>query len=105
MLSLTADDADRVIAVAPGDEITIALGENPTTGFQWTIEALPPALTLVASEFEGGDSSRPGAGGRRTIRLRAAGPGTANVRLRYSRKWEDAASARHYTFTFAIRSA
>ena len=105
MIAVTAEDADRTIAVKVGDEIAIALAENSTTGFQWTVESLPPELTMIASDLEGGDAARPGAAGRRTIRLHAASPGTAQLRLRYGRRWEGEGGGRQCAFTFAIKSA
>jgi inhibitor of cysteine peptidase len=106
MVSLTSEDAGRPISVNAGEAIEIGLPENPTTGFRWSIESLSGELTLVSSEFEPAAQPKPGAGGRRAIRLRANDPGAGELQLRYSREWQSAsANARTAIFTFAIKSA
>jgi len=71
--------------VTVGDEISIRLAENPSTGFRW----LEPqydrgSLEYLGSEYEPG-GTRPGAAGTRVVRFRAVTPGRASVRLRNDR--------------------
>jgi predicted secreted protein len=105
-MKLTESDADRSIAVTAGDEVTITLSENRTAGYQWSVEATTGGVTVVSSDFEASSDGRPGAGGHRTLVVRAASPGAGEVRLRYQRSWKaDAGSGRQCRFTFEIKSA
>jgi inhibitor of cysteine peptidase len=106
MVALTAKDADRSIDVHSGDEISVTLAENPTTGFRWAIASLTGELTLLSSDFDRSTDARPGAGGRRTIRLRAGRAGTGELRVRSGRSWEtESTDVRELRFSFAIKSA
>lgn len=106
MITITADDADRAITVKAGEEIAVSLSENRTTGFRWTIESLAGQLTLVSSEYEPPVDSRPGAGGRRAIVLRAGSAGSGELQLRYERTWEaGSGDVRRCRFGFVIKSA
>jgi inhibitor of cysteine peptidase len=106
MQTLTAEDADRVATIAQGEEFAIALDENPTTGFRWTIASITNTLSVVSSEFTAPDSSRAGAGGRRTVRLRAERPGDGELQFQSRRPGAgDAPSARDYSFRFVVTPA
>jgi len=106
MVAVTAEDADRLVDVHPGDEISVTLTENPTTGFRWAIASLTGELTLLSSDFDRSAGARPGAGGRRTIRLRAGGSGAGELRVQSKRSWvTDPDRAWELTFSFAIRPA
>src|SRR5262245_8889753 len=106
MTSITAKDVDRPITVAAGEEISLTLDENRTTGFQWTVESVEGEVTLVSCEFESPAGGRAGTAGRRAILLRAQGPGSAELRLRYRRPWETGSeTARQSTFRFVVKPA
>jgi inhibitor of cysteine peptidase len=106
MLSLTAADADRVVTIAKGDELHIVLDETPTTGFRWMIASVTDTLSVLSSEFTAPASSRPGAAGHRTLRLRAERPGDGELRLQSRRPGaSDASAARHCCFRFVITPA
>ena len=106
MVTLTAADADRRVAVIAGDDIQLVLDENRTTGYHWAIESLTGPLTLVSSDFDAPGSDRPGAGGRRRIVIRADSPGDGGVMLRYERAWEaGSGDIRHLTFSIVVKSA
>src|SRR5215831_11720221 len=106
MVVLTAEDANQSADVHPGDEISVTLAENPTTGFRWTIASLTGELTLLSSDFDHSADDRPGAGGRRTIRLRAGQTGTGELRVQSKRSWEtNPDDARQLRFSLVIKPA
>jgi inhibitor of cysteine peptidase len=106
MKPLTADDAEQTIEVTTGEEIVVTLEENPTTGYQWTVDELVGHLTSVSSEFAAPGTQRPGAGGHRTIVLRATGSGPAELRVRYARPWGgETSDARRLRFRFVVKPA
>ncbi len=88
MVNLALDAAEQSITVTAGDTITVTVAENPTAGFQWTMEHLTGPMTLASSAFEAPPDAKPGAGGRRTFVLHADGRGVAELRLRYARRWD-----------------
>ncbi len=89
----------REVTLAEGDTLEVTLPENPTTGFQWSLESNgQPVCSLVDSSFEP-SGGPPGAGGRHRWRFAAVRPGQAHVALAYGRPW---AQAQRPSRTFAI---
>src|SRR5450756_527596 len=48
----TAADDGATVAASVGEQFTVSLEENPTTGYEWDMKA-GPGLTLVGDEFVG----------------------------------------------------
>ena len=106
MKILGASDTEQTVTISPGEEINVALDENPTTGFHWTVDSVSGALDVLSSDFHAPSSPRPGAGGRRTVRLRAGNGGMGELQLRYDRPGPNRSeSARHLRFRFAVKPA
>jgi inhibitor of cysteine peptidase len=81
-MELGKADANQRRHVPPGEEVTVRLAENPSTGFRWTEpEYDTNVLEYLGSEYESG-GVRPGAAGTRVVRFRAAGPGQSSIRMR-----------------------
>jgi inhibitor of cysteine peptidase len=103
MISISSDGADRAVNVPAGEEISVTLPENPTTGYRWVVEAVTGDLALVSADFSPPKEVKPGAGGHRTIHLRAGARGHGELRLRYERAWEGASDgARRCLLTFTV---
>ncbi len=85
-----ADNGSRFNAHV-GDTIEIALDENPTTGYRWTMTP-STAIQLLQDSVFAADPS-PGAGGRRHFRLSVLQRGEYPLLLRYERPWEGERSA------------
>jgi len=106
MKTLNADDADQKVTISPGEDISVILQENPTTGFHWTVESVSGGVSVLGSEFNAPSDPRHGAGGQRTIRLRAGDDdGAGELHLRYTRPGADPSEARHLRFVFAVTPA
>lgn len=106
MKILNADDANQTVTISPGEEITVTLQENPTTGFRWTVESVSGDVSVLGSDFKAASNPRPGAGGERTVRLRAGNDGGAGeLQLRYNRPGADLSEAKHLRFGFAVTPA
>jgi inhibitor of cysteine peptidase len=79
--------SDAVLEVARGDAIDVRLAENATTGFRWRIKADGgPLLALEEDRTSSDAKNRPGAGGSRRWRFRAASAGHATIELAYARR-------------------
>jgi len=74
------------ITVDQGDEFVIALGSNPTTGYEWTA-ADNPDVTFVSSKQVTG-STLPGAPSTQQLTFRADHAGSSTLELDYLRSFE-----------------
>ncbi|MEN8173127.1 MAG: protease inhibitor I42 family protein [Chloroflexota bacterium] len=83
------------LEVGAGDEFSVNLCSNPTTGFQWieTVSISDPSVTLqISHQFfgpdEGGESSLPGTPGSQLWNFKALEEGSSLLSFEYSRDWE-----------------
>jgi inhibitor of cysteine peptidase len=91
-VNLTQDDSGQPRIVQIGDEITVVLDENPTTGYRWHADTDAAGLELTADSYQG--PQRPaGASGTRHLTFTARRPGPVRLRLVKRRSWEQAAVA------------
>jgi predicted secreted protein len=96
------------VALRAGDEITVRLCSNPSTGYQWTEEAeigdtdvlVQQSHAYQAPPEEGGPPA-PGTPGVEVWVFRAIGSGESVTRLEYSQPWEGGEKAA-WTFNLTI---
>lgn len=76
--------------VKVGEEFTIELESNPTTGYEWKMTTRPDAaiLGLTTDEFVAPQSSATGAPGMHVFRFKALKAGNTNMVFQYARSWE-----------------
>jgi len=87
-----------------GDEFTIFLDANPSTGYTWEADFDSELLQLVASEFRQGAAPRGmvGVGGEQRFTFRGLKAGTTDVTFTYKRPWEQEV-AKRIVFTVCIK--
>jgi predicted secreted protein len=95
---LPASDTPDRFATTVGEEFSIVVASNPSTGFSWkVVEPLDARVAFVAQSYEGappvGSTPMPGAGGKATLRFKAVSTGEASVTIRYARPWEQPGTA------------
>jgi inhibitor of cysteine peptidase len=77
------------ITVKVGQEFTITLHSNATTGYQWslvgTLDATRVALVGTGSRYVRTEGDAPGSGGVEIWTFKAVGAGQATITLLYSR--------------------
>jgi inhibitor of cysteine peptidase len=96
-------DNGATVQVQQGAKITIALKENPTTGYRWTISSIDEAfLKSDGDEFLPADQKIPGAGGLRKFFFHANGEGSTRLSLMNKRAWQGDEKAGS-TFNLAVR--
>jgi len=82
---------DVVMHSVVGGELTVTLGSNPTTGFQWSEDAEisdESVIRQVSHEFVGpGIDKPPGTPGEEVWTFKALRKGTVTTLLEYSRPW------------------
>jgi inhibitor of cysteine peptidase len=90
---MNVNSISREIEVAKGGTVTVILGSNQTTGFQWSEQAVIGDTTIleqtshkyVSSET---DTQVVGAAGKEEWTFKALKSGTTTVTMEYSRPWE-----------------
>ena len=93
---------DVVMSTVVGGELTVTLGSNPTTGFQWLEDAEisdESIIKQVNHEFVGPEIDKPpGTPGEEVWTFRALKKGTVTTFLEYSRPWIEE-DTDHWTVT------
>jgi inhibitor of cysteine peptidase len=83
----TEDNNGSTVELATGDTFQIKLNENPTTGYQWTLETTD-GLEIMSDNFLPPATGLVGAGGIHEWDIKATASGTQQVTGVYSRSWE-----------------
>lgn len=80
-----------IFEVGVGDELTVVLESNATTGYAWELETSPLAdvVGLVDDVYVEPDTDLVGAPGRQELTFEAVGEGTAELSLWYVRSFDD----------------
>ena len=85
------DDTDSLseVSLDVGDQLSVSLEANPTTGYSWELGPLPDGLQLVSSDFEEPGGSLVGAPGMQLFVFDVVGLGSGILRLEYVRVFDD----------------
>ena len=83
-------DGKKLMEVKAGEEFSISVYANPSTGYEWQLaEALDADyLVLVNKEYSGGDPTLVGSGCEQQWTFKALKPGSTKISLKYLRSWE-----------------
>ena len=88
---------NRTIALSVGDTKTIALSENPRTGYGWQVDTAGSSNLAIArvndAGHQPGQSGLIGAPDAHRWQIEAQAPGTAKIVFAYARAWEHVAPA------------
>lgn len=106
-ISLSIADSNKTIQAAAGQEVSIRLPENPTTGYKWLLKGTTSHKVKRLSDKYTADPApkgKVGVGGNHTFRYRLMQKGTAKVWLVYARPWEKENNwAQRYEVTFNVK--
>ncbi len=83
-------DSD-IITAKSGENFSITMESNPTTGYSWSIEEpLPEILQKVSNEYKPYNTSGNivGSGGHEIWTFKAIAKGNTALTFQYSRPWE-----------------
>lgn len=97
-------DTGVPIRIRPGDEFSIVLGSNPTTGFMWKM-TLPEGQRVVeslGSEYVSSNATLPGAPGEEIFRFKGAASGEIKADFVYRRPWEAKTAPLRKIFTILV---
>ena len=97
-----ADDG-KTVRLHVGDQLTIDLHENATTGYRWAFDAADPAIATVrGAEFTG--AAGVGAGGRMRWVVTAVASGETRLHGKLWRQWEGEGSVKQrYAVTVRVQ--
>ena len=87
------------LAMQVGDEWTVRLSANASTGYEWTLQSGTDGsiLELVSSEYQDADDAEGvGSDGTQVFVFQAVGIGTTSILIYYQRSWECDAPADQY---------
>ena len=106
-LSLSEVDNSRTINTSIGEEITISLAGNATTGYNWIFTSTNGTLFKTIQETYTPDrhpTGLVGVGGKFTYKIKTLKKGTFSILARYYRPWEkfNPKTDKHYEFIFEV---
>ena len=80
-------DSNKTVTIKPGETFKVVLDENPTTGYNWTIN-VTPGLSIVSDTYIPPQGGLMGAGGQHEWQVKATGAGDQQLTGVYKRSWE-----------------
>ena len=87
---LNQKQISRSVSLSVGDTLTVSLGSNVSTGYQWAEKMLisdPKVMTQIGHRAVAPDRAQPGASGSEVWTLQAKAPGNTTVSTTYGRPW------------------
>ncbi len=99
---LTEADNGSVVELRVGGQVVLRLPENAATGYHWMVEPVDANLIDLREGDYLPTSGAVGSGGEMQWVVRAKATGTARIRFKRRRAWEDERSVRE-RFEFTLR--
>jgi inhibitor of cysteine peptidase len=76
------------ITIQKGQEFTIALESNPTSGYRWLPAFNTSIINLISHDFQPTSPRLIGSSGNDIFKFKAISNGTATLKVFYKRGWE-----------------
>lgn len=104
-IGATSESHVTSMTASAGQNFTVTLDSNPSTGYQWDVSAIAnnDLVRFIKSDFVQSDSGLIGAGGKQTLTFQALKAGETTIVLDYARPWEKENPADTYMIQLAIR--
>jgi inhibitor of cysteine peptidase len=105
-VQLTEADNNKEVTLEVGNQLTITLPGNPSTGYNWEVKTIDAAIVEQAGEpqFVSDNTELVGAGGQLTLTFEALKAGSTNIELVYHRAWEtDVAPLQTFTIQVTVK--
>jgi inhibitor of cysteine peptidase len=103
---LTEAENGQTVEVNAGEQFSVTLEANPSTGYTWEAKDLDATQLEQVGEpgFKGSNPGLIGSGGRLTLTFKALQAGTTTLTLVYHRPWEtDVEPASTYIVTLVVK--
>lgn len=107
-INITEVDNGKTIPTKIGDEISITLAGNTTTGYNWQFSSDKPAHSKVIQEkyiVEKHPTGMVGVGGKSIYQIKVMKSGKFVITAQYYRPWEkfDSQKDKHFEFIFEAK--
>lgn len=86
---VTIEAQEGVLETKNGDNFSIVLEANPTTGYQWEIDFDSSYIQLVGREYTVSSPELLGSGGKETFNFLSVKSGETGITFSYLRPWEE----------------
>ncbi len=88
-INISQTDSGKTISVCTGDIVVINLPENPTTGFQWKMDAINNNTVILEKEmFSELGNGGIGSGSTKSYVLKTLTSGNHYIQLKHWKAWE-----------------
>jgi inhibitor of cysteine peptidase len=98
----TYTEPSQVITVNVGQDFTIALSSNPTTGYDWEYTSVYQWMQSLGKTYQPDTPILTGSGGTDSFKFQAQSKGSATLVFVYKRSWETTAAGQK-TFTVEVK--
>ena len=101
----TYTETNSEIVATIGENFTISLESNQSTGYSWSVGMVSDNAQVVVAgmDYDLPEGSKTGQGGAEVWHLKAVAPGSVKLLFYYSRSWEKDAPAKTVTFNVSIK--
>lgn len=101
----TYTEKDAEISASVGENFTISLESNQSTGYSWSVGMVSDNAQVVVAgmDYDLPDNAKTGQGGAEVWHLKAVAPGTVKLMFYYARSWEKDAPAKTIVFNVTIQ--
>jgi inhibitor of cysteine peptidase len=101
----TYTETSSEIAATVGENFTISLESNQSTGYSWSVGMVSDNAQVVVAgmDYDLPEGSKTGQGGAEVWHLKAVAPGSVKLMFYYARSWEKDAPAKTVTFNVTIK--
>lgn len=99
-------DVPSNISVKRGQEYTLNLNSNASTGYSWSVNDTydKNVVVVVSHGYKGTNTTKLGASGKELWKIKGTGRGTTKLEFTYARQWEKpAGELDHKTFTITVK--
>ncbi|HAX50246.1 MAG TPA: protease inhibitor I42 family protein [Ignavibacteria bacterium] len=101
----TYTETSTEIVASVGENFTISLESNQSTGYSWSVGMVSDNAQVVVAgmDYDLPEGSKTGQGGAEVWHLKAVAPGSVKLMFYYARSWEKDAPAKTVTFNVSIK--
>lgn len=101
----TYTETSSEIVATVGENFTISLESNQSTGYSWSVGMVSDNAQVVVAgmDYDLPESSQTGQGGAEVWHLKAIAPGSVKLMFFYARSWEKDAPAKTLSFNVTIK--
>lgn len=101
----TYTEKDAEISASVGENFTISLESNQSTGYSWSVGMVSDNSQVVVAgmDYDLPDNAKTGQGGAEVWHMKAVSQGTVKLMFYYARSWEKDPPSKTLTFTVNIK--